>query len=122
MFRLTPSLQKSCLFLAMFFSVVFCQKEELVSVAEILVTTQYIDVYCVASQITNTITKTKIPDISRRVLLIDNDLFVNQYYKYNDEDLKRDIALGCDDDDLYGYRHSEEDDGSLSYNSSEDDY
>ena len=122
MFFLTTSLQKSCFFLAMFFSVVFCQTEELVSVAEILVTTQYIDVYCVTSQMIKSITNTKIPDISRRVLLIDNDLFVNQYYRYNDEDLKRDIALGCDDDDLYGYRHSEEDDGSLSYNSSEDDY
>ena len=122
MFFLMTSLRKICFFLAMFLSVAFCQNDTLVSVAEILVTTQYIDVYCVASQMTDTITKTKIPDISRRVLLIDNDLFVNQYYRYNDEDLKRDIALGCDDDDLYGYRHSEEDDGSSSYNSSEDDY
>ena len=105
----------------MFFAIAFCQKEELVSVAEILVTTQYIDVYCVASQMTKSITKTKIPDVGRKVILIDNDLYINQYYKYDDDDIKRNIALGSDDDELYGYRYSEEDDGSLSYNSSEDD-
>jgi len=105
----------------MFFSVVFCQTEELVSVAEILVTTQYIDVYCGASQVTKTKTIKSVPDVTSRLILIDNDLYVNHHYKYDDDDIKRSIPLGCDDDDLYGYRHSEEDDGSLSYNSSEDD-
>ena len=119
MFR-SISLRKSCFFLVMFFAVVFCENERLVSVPEILVTTQYIDVYCVASQMTKTITS--VPDASRRVILIDNDLYMNQYYKYDDDDIKKNIALGCDDDEIYGYRHSEEDDGTSSYNRSEDDY
>ena len=120
MFLSTTSLKKSCFFLAMFFSVTLCQNEELGSVPQILVTTQYIDVYCVASQMTKTITS--VPYASRRVILIDNDLYVNQYYKYDDDEIKRNIALGCDDDDIYGYRYSEEDDGTSSYNRSEDDY
>ena len=114
MFRLTTSLQKGFVFLTMCFAIVLSKDTKLVSVADIFIHTQYIDVYCVEAKIST------IPN--HKVLLIDNTLYINHHFKDDSDDLKRNIALGCDDDDLYGYRYTEEDDGTSSYNRSEDDY
>jgi hypothetical protein len=118
MFRLTASLQKTFFFLTICFAIVLCKDTKLVSVADIFIRTQYIDVYCVEAIATKTIST--IP--SNKVLLIDNDLYINHHFKYDEDDeTKRNIAIGCDDDDIRGFRHSDVDDGIPIYNHSYED-
>jgi hypothetical protein len=118
MFRLTASLQKGFVFLTMCFAIVLGKDTKLVSVADIFIRTQYIDVYCVEAIATKIIST--IP--SNKVLLIDNDLYINHHFKYDDDDeTKRNIAIGCDDDDIRGFRHSDVDDGIPIYNHSYED-
>jgi hypothetical protein len=102
----------------MCFAIVWCKDTKLVSVAEIRHQTQYTSIYCVEAIVTKTILT--IP--SNKVLLIDNNLYINHHFKDdNEEETKRNIAIGCDDDDIRGFRHSDVDDGVSVYNRSYED-